>query len=482
MLRILLYAVPHGFETRADYGSRSRGGGHRFRLQRQHGGRRAGRRRRAGRGRGGRGGGGDAPVVTAKVAEKDVPDRHRGDRQRRSLRRPISVRSQVTGPLDRGAVPRRRLRQEGTAALHDRSAAVRGGARAGRGQPDARPGAAGAGRSAARRATRRTPNTQQLTARAPGAARRSAASSPRTRPSRSRAQADATAAAVKADKAAIESARAQLVAQQAAVDNAQVQLSYTTIRSPIDGRPATSRVKVGNLVTANQTELMTIAQLQPVYVTFTVPAVHLAHDQAAHGRRHSSPVTATPQDADAQPATGALTFVDNAVDSTTDTIKLKATFDNADRRLWPGQFARVTLRLRRCRTPWSCRARRCRPARTASSSSSSRPDSTVEQRPVTVGQRVDDDVVVEKGLKPGETIVTEGQLRLEPARASPTGRRAAAAARRRRRTRTRARRRVGRERRGQWVAGGRRARAVSRRSPCESSPKSSSAVRSPPAC
>src|SRR5439155_17673355 len=119
----------------------------------------------------------------------------------------------------------------------------------------------------------------------------------------SRAAADATAATVKADKAAIESARAQLVAQQAAVDNAKVALSYTTIRSPLDGRTGNLAVKAGNLVTANTTELMTIAQIEPVYVTFAMPAIHLTsvEQHMAEGRLE---VTAAPQDPAAQPATG----------------------------------------------------------------------------------------------------------------------------------------------------------------------------------
>src|SRR5438477_3484663 len=159
-----------------------------------------------------------------------------------------------------------------------------------------------------------------------------------------RSQADATAAAVKADKAAVESARAQLVAQQAAVDNAKVALGYTLIRSPIDGRTGNLTVKAGNLVAANTSELTTIAQVQPVYVTFAVPAVHLPTIKN-HMSADRLPVVATPQDAERQPANGELTFVDNLVDVSTDTIKLKATFPNRDRRLWPGQFARVTLRL-----------------------------------------------------------------------------------------------------------------------------------------
>ena len=150
-----------------------------------------------------------------------------------------------------------------------------------------------------------------------------------------------------------------------------------------------------------------------MYVTFSVPAIHLSTIKT-HMTGDKLPVTATPQDADAQPSTGTLTFVDNAVDTTTDTIKLKATFANADHALWPGQFARVSLRLTTLRTRPSCRAQAVQTGQDGQFVFVVKPDSTVEQRPVTVGQRMDDDVVVEKGLTPGETIVTEGQLRLEP--------------------------------------------------------------------
>src|SRR4029078_4620230 len=159
-----------------------------------------------------------------------------------------------------------------------------------------------------------------------------------------RSQADATALAVKADRAAVESARAQLTVQGAAVNAAKVQLSYTPVRSPIDGRTSDIAVKPGNLVTANSTQLMTIAQLEPVIVTFAIPAPHLPTvKRAATGV--SLRVVATPQDEDSQPEEGELTFWDNLVDPATDTIKLNATMLNWDRRLWPGQFVRVKLRL-----------------------------------------------------------------------------------------------------------------------------------------
>ena len=124
-------------------------------------------------------------------------------------------------------------------------------------------------------------------------------------------------------------------------------------------------------------------------------------------------VIAVPQDADAEPATGKLTFVDNAVDMTTDTIKLKATFDNHDRRLWPGQFARVTLRLATLSHALVVPSQAVQTGQDGQYVFVVKPDSTVEQRTITPGQRVADDVVVQKGLNAGETVVTEGQLRLE---------------------------------------------------------------------
>jgi multidrug efflux system membrane fusion protein len=228
----------------------------------------------------------------------------------------------------------------------------------------------------------------------------------------SQAQAAANAAAVKADQAAVESARAQLVAQQAAVDNATVQLAYTVIRSPINGRTGNLTMKPGNLATANTTELTTIAQVEPVYVTFAVPAPRLpairSHD------KETLTVTALPQDEDAAPASGALAFVDNTVDTATDTIKLKARFDNTDHRLWPGQFARVTLRLATLANATVVSSQAVQTGQDGSFVFVVKPDATVEQRAVTITQRVNDDVVIGQGLTAGETIVTEGQLRLEP--------------------------------------------------------------------
>jgi len=229
----------------------------------------------------------------------------------------------------------------------------------------------------------------------------------------SQAQAAANTAAVKADEAAVESARAQLGAQQAAVDNAALQLAYTVIRSPINGRTGNLTMKPGNLAAANTTELTTIAQVEPVFVTFAVPATRLPAIRS-HDTRDPLAVSALPQDENNNPASGVLAFVDNAVDTTTDTIKLKAKFDNTDHRLWPGQFARVTLKVTTLSNATVVSSEAVQTGQDGPFVFVVKPDFTVEQRAVTIAQRVNDDVVIGQGLKPGETIVTEGQLRLEP--------------------------------------------------------------------
>ena len=227
-----------------------------------------------------------------------------------------------------------------------------------------------------------------------------------------RSQADATLALVKADKANVESGKAQVAAQEAAVENARVQLGYCIIYAPFDGRTGNLNVKVGSLVTANQLEMTTIAQIEPVLVTFSVPAVHLPTIKGRMAAERLS-VTAVPQDADARPTTGSLTFVDNAVDTSTDSIKLKAAFENPDHRLWPGQFARVSLRLAMVKDAVVVPTQAVQTGQDGQYVFVVKDDSTVEQRAVKTGQRADLDTVIAEGLKPGETVVTEGHLRLE---------------------------------------------------------------------
>jgi multidrug efflux system membrane fusion protein len=227
------------------------------------------------------------------------------------------------------------------------------------------------------------------------------------------ATADATSQAVAADEAAIQSATADLAAAKAAVDSARVQLGYTQIRSPIDGRTGNLAVKKGNVVAASNVELITITQIEPIYVTFAVPEAGL-NDIKRYMAERKLEVRARTQDEAAVEETGTLTFVDNAVDATTGTIKLKGTFVNTDRKLWPGQFVRVSLRLSTRPNAIIVPNQAIQTGQNGTFVYVVRPNRTVEMRPVTASLRVDQDMVVDSGLEPGETVVTEGQLRLAP--------------------------------------------------------------------
>jgi multidrug efflux system membrane fusion protein len=229
-----------------------------------------------------------------------------------------------------------------------------------------------------------------------------------------RASADASAQAVNADKAAIASAQAAIGASTATAENAKVQLGFTTIYSPIHGRTGNLTVKQGNVVTANNMDMMTINQVEPIYVTFSVPEAQLAAIKK-YMALGSLTVRTRPQDDDAaDEERGTLTFVDNTVDVTTGTIKLKGTFPNAGHKLWPGQFVRVTLRLTTQQNAVVVPNEAIQTGQTGAFVYVVKQDKTVESRPVVTGARVDQDMVVSEGLAIGETVVTEGQLRLAP--------------------------------------------------------------------
>lgn len=225
--------------------------------------------------------------------------------------------------------------------------------------------------------------------------------------------ADALAQSVAADKASIESARAQIAADKANIDNVKVQLSYTSIVSPITGRTGNLSVKQGNVVPANTTELVTITQVEPIYATFNIPESHLP-DVKRYMAQGNLLVMAEPQNDENARESGVLTFVDNAVDPTTGSIKLKGTFHNADHKLWPGQFVRVTLRLTMQPDAIVVPNQAVQTGQDGSFVYVVGDNRTVELRPVTTGARVDQDLVIERGLQAGETVVTEGQLRLAP--------------------------------------------------------------------
>jgi multidrug efflux system membrane fusion protein len=223
-----------------------------------------------------------------------------------------------------------------------------------------------------------------------------------------RASADASAATIHADEASLKAARAALEASKAAVENIKVQLGYTSIRSPVDGRTGNLNVKQGNVVSANSTDLMTINQVQPIYVTFSVPEARLPDI------RKSQQVMVSPQGELTPAEAGVVTFIDNAVDPSTGTIKIKGTFNNKERKLWPGEFVRVTLRIATQPDALVVPNQAVQTGQEGSYVFVVKEDRTVEMRPVVTGTRVDLDLVVQKGLKAGEAVVTEGQLRLAP--------------------------------------------------------------------
>src|SRR5262245_32318729 len=361
--------------------------------------------------RGGRGAGGGAqPVVMAKVTQKDVPVDLAAVGNVEAFTS-IAVRSQVTGQLEEVHFREGDFVRKGDLLFSiDRrpleAAVDQARANLVRDQALLNQAEAQLVRDAANAEYQQLAAERQAQLAARGIVSKDAGD-------QARAQADATAAVVKADRAAVESAKAQLAVQQATIDAARTQLEYTSIRSPIDGRTGDLLVKGGNLVTANQTQLMTIAQVEPIFVTFAVPAVHLPPIKRALAVGATLSVVATPQDADARPAEGKLSFVDNLVDPSTDSIKLKAIFANGNHYLWPGQFARVSLRLATLSNATVVPQQAVQIGQDGQFVFVVTDNSTVEQRPVTVGRRVDEEVVIEKGLKPGETVVTEGQLRLE---------------------------------------------------------------------
>jgi multidrug efflux system membrane fusion protein len=229
-----------------------------------------------------------------------------------------------------------------------------------------------------------------------------------------RTNASVVSAAVNADKAAVESARASVGAVRAGVENSKLSLAYTTIRAPMDGRTGNISVKAGNIVSANVTDLMTINQVQPIYVTFAVPESNLGSIKKYMAQGKLTVFAAPQQDEGSSEQTGTLTFVDNSVDTSTGTIKLKGTFVNAERKLWPGEFVRVRLRMTTLQNALVVPNQAVQAGQEGSYVYVVKEDRRVEQRAVTTGERIDQDLVIEKGLEDGETIVTEGHLRLAP--------------------------------------------------------------------
>jgi len=219
-----------------------------------------------------------------------------------------------------------------------------------------------------------------------------------------------------ADTQAASSAALQATvgADRAALDNARVQVQYATISAPISGRTGALMVHPGNLVRANDTApLVVINQMAPIYVTFSVPEAQLP-DLKRYVAAGSVRVRVRPPSDTGDVTNGKITFIDNAVDQTTGTIKVKASFDNADRRLWPGQFLNVTMTLKVDDNALVVPTPAVHAGPQGTYVFVVKPDKSAELRPVDVSRTLGDETIIAKGVEAGDTVVTDGHLRLVP--------------------------------------------------------------------
>jgi len=206
---------------------------------------------------------------------------------------------------------------------------------------------------------------------------------------------------------------ATVASDRAVVENAKVQLEYATIDAPISGRTGLLQVHPGNLVRANDTTpIVTINRITPVYVSFAIPEAQLPELKRFMAR---GALTVRAQAPDENtPSLGRINFVDNSVDVTTGTIKVKGTFPNEDRRLWPGQFVNATVTLTKDPNAIVVPSPAVQVGQQGQYVFVVKPDQTVELRPVTVARTAGDQTVIKDGVKAGETVVTDGHLRLVP--------------------------------------------------------------------
>jgi membrane fusion protein, multidrug efflux system len=365
-----------------------------------------------GGGRGGRGGGGEAvPVEVASVTQQDVPIQIKsiGNVEAQST---VGIRSQVEGTLltvgfvpgaevQKGAVlftidprPLQAQLSQAEANLLKSMAAVRGGNDI-------------VARDEATLANDRVIVNRDLRLVEAGVI-------PREQYDNDMAKLRSSEATVRADQSAVANLQAAQKAEQANVENARVQLSYTTVRAPLAGKTGNLAVTAGNLVRANDTTpLVTITTSSPIYVTFSVPERDLVRIRQASGKEGLDVQGEIPGD-EGNPVKGRLSLVDNTVDPATGTVRLKATFFNEDRRLYPGQFVNVLLTLGTSMQATVVPSQAVQIGQDKTFVYVVKADGTAEMRTVKTGTTVESMTVVDDGLKPGEQVVTDGQLRIVP--------------------------------------------------------------------
>jgi len=218
---------------------------------------------------------------------------------------------------------------------------------------------------------------------------------------------------VDVNRAKVASLRATVEADKAMVEIARVQLSYCTIRSPINGRVGLLLVDSGNVVKNNESILAVINQTRPIYVDFAVAQQSLQEVRQAMGTGKLAVQAAISQD-EKHHATGQLEVINNQVDTTTGTVLLRAAFTNEHEVLWPGQFVNVTLTLGQLTNATVVPSSAVQTSQTEEFVFVVKADSTVEKRPVSLGPTLQGETVISDGVKTGETVVTDGQLRLVP--------------------------------------------------------------------
>ena len=201
-------------------------------------------------------------------------------------------------------------------------------------------------------------------------------------------------------------------ADQSALDSAKLNLSYCTIVAPIDGRTGGLLVQAGNLVQPNTTILVTINQIAPIYTSFSVPEQFLGQLKTLNAQ-HALTVTAQAQ-GDPHPENGTLSFINNAIDATTGTIQLMATFPNKDEGLWPGEYVNVVIAMSVLKNATVVPSAAVLTGQDMFYVYVVTKEGTVQSQKVTTATTVNGKTVLTKGITPGETVVTDGQLSLSP--------------------------------------------------------------------
>lgn len=215
-------------------------------------------------------------------------------------------------------------------------------------------------------------------------------------------------------RALVAQTEAQIASDQAQIDSSKTQLSYTTIRSPIAGRTGIRLADPGNILhTANATAIVVVTQVQPISVVFTLPAdalqpIHLAMSKSVLG------VAAISRDGTTPLGDGTIGVIDNEIDQTTGTMKLKAIFPNKENRLWPGDFVSTKVLVETRRGALTIPSSAVQRGQNGVFVYVIRADSTVEMRPIKIGEDLNDVTIVEQGLKEGERVTTNNQYRLQP--------------------------------------------------------------------